>query len=46
LDADRELSAYNFYKKLADIHPEGEVSAFLTRMAQEELKHKGKIEYL
>jgi len=44
--ADRELSAYNFYKKLADIHPDGEVKALLTRMAQEELKHKEKMEYL
>ncbi len=33
--ADRELSAYNFYKKLADIHPSGEVRDLLLRMAQE-----------
>ncbi len=44
--ADRELSAYNFYKKLADIHPSGEVRELLLRMAQEELKHKEKMEYL
>jgi rubrerythrin len=44
--ADRELSAYNFYKKLSDIHPSGEVRDLLLRMAQEELKHKEKMEYL
>lgn len=44
--ADRELNAYNFYKKLADIHPSGEVRELLLRMAQEELKHKEKMEYL
>jgi len=44
--ADRELNAYNFYKKLADIHPSGQVRELLLRMAQEELKHKEKMEYL
>jgi rubrerythrin len=44
--ADRELNAYNFYKKLADIHPSGEVRELLLRIAQEELKHKEKMEYL
>jgi len=44
--AERELGAYNFYKKLADIHPSGEVRELLLRMAQEELKHKEKMEYL
>jgi rubrerythrin len=44
--ADREQNAYNFYKKLADIHPSGEIRDLLLRMAQEELKHKEKMEYL
>lgn len=44
--AERELKAYNFYRKLAEIHPEGEARDILTRMANEELKHKEKMEYL
>jgi len=44
--AERELKAYNFYTKLAEIHPEGEARDILTRMANEELKHKEKMEYL
>jgi rubrerythrin len=46
LAAHRELRAYNFYKALADIHPEGTLKEMLTRMANEELKHKEKVEYL
>ena len=46
LAADRELKAFNFYKRLADIHPTGEVRELLLRIAQEELKHKEKMEYL
>jgi rubrerythrin len=44
--AERELHAYNLYKKLAEMHPAGEVKELLSRMANEELKHKEKMEYL
>ena len=44
--ANRELNAYNFYKGLADSHPAGDVKELLTRMANEEMKHKEKMEYL
>jgi rubrerythrin len=44
--AHRELASYNFYKELADIHPQGTVKELLYRMANEELKHKEKVEYL
>jgi rubrerythrin len=44
--ANRELNAYNFYKGLADSHPAGDVKELLTKMANEELKHKEKMEYL
>jgi rubrerythrin len=44
--AHRELNSYNFYKNLADIHPDGGVKDLLLKMANEELKHKEKVEYL
>jgi rubrerythrin len=44
--AHRELNSYNFYKNLADIHPDGEVKDLLLKMANQELKHKEKVEYL
>jgi len=44
--AHRELNSYNFYKELADIHPKGTVRDMLLKMANEELKHKEKVEYL
>ena len=46
LAAHRELRAFNFYKALAAVHPEGSVRQVLDRMANEELKHKEKVEYL
>lgn len=46
LAAHRELRAYNFYGALAAIHPEGTTRQMLDRMANEELKHKEKVEYL
>jgi rubrerythrin len=46
LAAHRELSAYNFYRELAAAHPAGELHEILTRIANEELKHKEKVEYL
>lgn len=44
--AHREKNSYNFYKGLADIQPAGEVRDMLLNMANEELKHKEKVEYL
>jgi rubrerythrin len=44
--ADKELNAHNFYKSLAEIEPAGEVKDLLMKMANEELKHKEKVEYL
>jgi len=44
--ANKELNACNFYKNLAEIHPEGEVRKLLLLMADQELKHKEKVEYL
>jgi rubrerythrin len=44
--ANRELNAHNFYKGLAAIHPAGDIRQMLLRMADEELKHKEKMEYL
>ena len=44
--ANRELNSYNFYKSLADSYPAGDAKDLLTKMANEELKHKEKMEYL
>lgn len=44
--ANRELQSHNFYKALADIHPDGEAREVLLKMASQELKHKEKVEYL
>ena len=44
--AGKELDAHNFYKNLAAMHPEGNVRDMLLRMADQELKHKEKVEYL
>lgn len=44
--AHRELGSYNFYKTLAESHPQGEIQNMLLKMAQEEMKHKEKVEYL
>lgn len=44
--ANKELNASQFYKGLAEIHPEGDVRDMLLRMADQELKHKEKVEYL
>ncbi|MCU0577006.1 MAG: ferritin family protein [Desulfobacterota bacterium] len=44
--AHRELNSYNFYKGLADIHPEGDLKQIFLKMASEELNHKEKAEYL
>ncbi len=46
LAAHRELKSHQFYSELAELHPEGDVRNMLLRMANEELKHKEKMEYL
>lgn len=44
--ANKELNASQFYRRLAEMHPEGSVRDMLLRMADQELKHKEKVEYL
>jgi len=44
--AHRETNSYNFYTALAGEHADGEIKTMLLRMANEELKHKEKVEYL
>lgn len=44
--AHRERRAHEFYRALADAHPEGPVREMLLMMANQELKHKEKMEYL
>jgi rubrerythrin len=46
LAAHRELNSHNFYKSLAEVHPDGEIKNLLLKMASEELRHKEKMEYL
>ena len=46
LAAHRELRSHKFYRELAEAHPGGEAKQMLLRMANEELKHKEKMEYL
>ncbi|MGD2187285.1 MAG: ferritin family protein [Desulfobacterales bacterium] len=42
----RELRSHQFYTKLANLHAEGHPREMLLKMANEELKHKEKMEYL
>ena len=42
LAAHRERRSHDFYKSLADAHPEGEVKTMLLEMANQEMKHKEK----
>ena len=42
----REEGSHRFYQTLAGLQPPGEVRAFLEKMAQVELSHKEKMEYL
>jgi rubrerythrin len=46
LASHRELKSYNFYTELAGLHPDGETKTMLLKIANEELKHKEKMEYL
>jgi rubrerythrin len=42
----REEGSHNFYKHLASLQPPGEAKVFLEKMAEVELSHKEKVEYL
>ena len=44
--AHRELASHQFYSDLAAAHSDSAVVDMLTRIANEELKHKEKMEYL
>ncbi|KPJ58844.1 MAG: hypothetical protein AMJ42_02530 [Deltaproteobacteria bacterium DG_8] len=44
--AKREKASHEFYTKLAELQPEGELKKLLLKLAQEELGHKEKAEYL
>jgi rubrerythrin len=44
--AHREWNSYKFYTGLAGAQPAGEVKEMLVQMANQELKHKEKVEYL
>jgi rubrerythrin len=44
--AHREMKSHAFYTELATLHPGSEIGDILNRMANEELKHKEKVEYL
>ena len=45
LAAKREQASYLFYGDLSRLHPDGPVKDLLERMANEELRHKEKVEY-
>jgi rubrerythrin len=44
--AHREGRSHQFYAELANMHDDSELKTMLTKMANEELKHKEKMEYL
>jgi len=44
--AHREWSSYKFYLGLSEVQPPGEAKEMLLQMANQELKHKEKVEYL
>jgi len=44
--AHREGRSYQFYSELANMHADSKLKDMLARMANEELKHKEKMEYL
>ena len=44
--AHRENRSHQFYTELANLHAGGEPQSMLLKMANEELKHKEKMEYL
>ena len=44
--AHRESRSHQFYTELANLHAQGDTQTMLLKMANEELKHKEKMEYL
>ena len=44
--AHRESRSHQFYAELANLHADGNTQTMLLKMANEELKHKEKMEYL
>ena len=44
--AHREARSHLFYTEMANLHDEGETKQVLLKMANEELRHKEKMEYL
>lgn len=42
----RERRSFHFYTELANLHADGGIKEMLLKMANEELKHKEKMEYL
>ena len=44
--AHRESRSHHFYTELANLHADGSTQTMLLKMANEELKHKEKMEYL
>jgi len=44
--AKREIDSYHFYKGMADSYPPGDMKDLLIKVANEEMKHKEKVEYL
>lgn len=42
----RELRSFHFYTELANLHADSEIKEMLLKMANEELTHKEKMEYL
>ena len=44
--AHREGRSHQFYTELANMHVDSELKTMLSKMANEELKHKEKMEYL
>jgi rubrerythrin len=46
LASHRESRSHQFYSELANLHPQGDIQTMLLKMANEELKHKEKMEYL
>ena len=44
--AHRENRSHQFYSELANMHTDSKLNEMLSRMANEELKHKEKMEYL
>jgi rubrerythrin len=44
--AHRESRSHQFYAELANMHADSELKTMLQKMANEELKHKEKMEYL